>query len=171
MFGDGRGLYSELASEYITHKIGFFILAPSGAGKTHFVSAQKEQHWIDGDDLWQLSKAQPGGEWWLEPKEFTDFVDARSDVITYEAKARGFWIVGASNYWLKPDAIVIPHLATHRKWIAARETGDYDGGLTSDRFSQVISHRQWILKWTARGVPKFNTVAAAAAYLESKISS
>lgn len=168
IFADGTQIYENLAKKYIQHKVGYFIMAPSGAGKTHFVKAQNEPHWLDGDDLWQQAKAQPDGEWWLESREFTDYVDVRSDVITYEAKSLGFWIVGASNNWLPPDAIVIPHLATHRKWITHREKHGYDGGLTSDRMAQVISHRKWISKWTAKGVPKFNTVPEAAAYLSTK---
>lgn len=168
VFADGTKVYSELAKTYRTHKQGYFIMAPSGAGKTYFVKGQDEPHWLDGDDLWQQAKAQPDGEWWLESREFTDYVDARSDIITHEAKALGFWIVGASNNWLKPDAIVLPDIETHKKWIIHRENNNYDGGLTSDKFDQVIRHREWIAQWEAKGVPKFETVAEAAAFLAAK---
>lgn len=140
-------------------------MAPSGAGKTHFVESQKEPHWLDGDDLWMSAKAHPDGPWWLEPLETITEIDSRSDVITVEAKKLGFWIVGASNSWLKPDAIVIPHWSTHKKWIGIREKTIYDGGATSDKLDQVISHRKWILKWEKQGVPKFKTVEAATEFL------
>ncbi len=92
-------------------------------------------------------------------------IDARCDVITQEAKKLGFWIVGASNNWLKPDAIVVPDKETHKAWIAHREENNYDGGATSDKFSQVESHIAWMLKWEEQGVPRFETVQAAAEYL------
>lgn len=101
VFADGAGVYEKLAQQYVSHKKGLFILAPSGAGKTHFINAQADSNWIDGDDLWLTTQAQPAGEWWLESGEYMDFVDARSDVITMQAKMLGFWIIGASNFWLR----------------------------------------------------------------------
>src|SRR3989339_1217146 len=108
IFTDGSSVYAKLTKEYITHKKGFFIMAPSGAGKTYFIKNQKEKHWIDGDDLWKAAKAHPKDGWWLEKISLIDEIDQRCDVITVQAKKLGFWIMGASNYWLKPDAIVIP---------------------------------------------------------------
>ena len=32
VFADGTTVYNELKKKYITHKTGYFILAPSGAG-------------------------------------------------------------------------------------------------------------------------------------------
>ena len=165
IFSDGTDVYKRLAETYQTHAQGFFILAPSGAGKTYFVKHQEVAHWLDGDDIWMMSKAHPEGEWWLESLETCIAIDSRCDVVTQEAKKLGFWIVGASNSWLKPDAIVIPDRATHIAWIKAREENDYDGGATSDRFHQVESHIAWILKWEEQGVPKFESVQAAAEYL------
>lgn len=165
VFQDGTDIYNELAKKYITHKTGFFIMAPSGAGKTHFVKSQKELHWLDGDELWMATNAHPDGEWWLENLDRITEIDQRSDVITIEAKKQGFWVVGASNAFLPPDAIVIPEWETHKKWIGIRETTNYDGGATSDKLDQVISHRKWILEWESKGVPKFETVEDAASYL------
>jgi len=51
MFVDGPAFYKKFAQEFITHKKGFFIMAPSGAGKTYFIDRQKEKHWMDGDTL------------------------------------------------------------------------------------------------------------------------
>ncbi len=169
-FSDGKKVYEKLAKKYLTHKVGYFVMAPSGAGKTHFVKSQKEMHWLDGDDLWMATNAHPDGAWWTEGLERIIEIDQRSDVITIEAKKLGFWIIGASNAFLPPDAIVIPDWETHKKWIGVREKGNYDGGATSDSLDQVISHREWISKWEEKGVPKFETVEKAANYLAKKSS-
>jgi hypothetical protein len=168
MYGDGTKVYDELASHYLTHDTGYFILAPSGSGKTHYIKAQTDRHWMDGDDLWIKTNAHPAGEWWLESLERTIVIDERCDIMTIQAKELGFWILGASNTFLKPDAIVIPEWETHKKWIVKRENGDYDGGLTSKNFDQLQRHREWILKWTEQGVPKFKTVEEATQFLSSK---
>ncbi|MDP1884543.1 MAG: hypothetical protein Q8L10_04185 [Candidatus Moranbacteria bacterium] len=165
VFMDGTGLYKKFAKEYITHKKGFFIMAPSGAGKTHFISSQKEKHWIDGDDLWKAANAHPKDGWWLEAESVMDRIDQRCDVITVEAKKLGFWVMGASNFWLKPDAIVIPDWNTHKKYIKHREINNYDGGATSDRLEQVKNHRKWIMQWAKKGVPRFKSVEDAVNYL------
>ena len=147
VFSDGTEYYDSLSNTYIRHKKGLFILAPSGAGKTYFCKQQPEKHWIDGDDLWMGAKAMPEWAWWEEPLETINRVDQRSDVITMEAKTQGFWIMGASNYWLKPDAIVIPDWETHKAYIAHRENNNYDGGAKSDALGQVQSHIAVIKKW------------------------
>lgn len=171
MFTDGTSVYGEFAKEYITHKQGFFILAPSGSGKTYFINHQKEKHWIDGDILWEKANAHPTEEWWLESREVNDEVDQKSDIITMQAKKLGFWILGASNFWLPPDAIVLPHWSTHKKYIKARETNNYDGGATSDRFGQVLHHRQRIRKWKRSGVPEFKSIAEATECLTKRYGS
>ena len=165
MFADGSQIYKKFAADFIVHKKGFFIMAPSGVGKTHFIKNQKEKHWLDGDALWEATNAHPQGAWWLESLETMDEIDQRSDIITSQAKKLGFWIMGASNNWLKPDAIVLPHWSTHKKYIRIRETTNYDGGATSDRLGQVLGHRKWIKRWAKKGVPVFKTVADAATYL------
>jgi len=165
IFSDGTQVYEELAQTYVKHDRGYFILAPSGAGKTHFVKAQSEMHWIDGDELWMKAHAHPDGPWWTESIDRITEIDQQSDVITIQAKKLGFWIVGASNAFLSPDAIVIPDWETHKQWIAHREKTNYDGGATSDRLEQVQGHRNWILTWEEKGVPKFETMKEAADFL------
>ncbi len=165
VFADGTKTYKYFRDEYVQHQKGFFILAPSGAGKTYYVKNQKEMNWIDGDELWMETNAHPDGPWWLEGLDRIAEIDARCDVITTEAKKLGFWIVGASNNWLKPDAIVVPDWETHQSWIKNREDTEYDGGATSDKLGQVMSHREWIIAWEKKGVPKFETVAEAAEFL------
>jgi hypothetical protein len=168
IFSDGTEVFNKLAHEYKVHKKGYFIMAPSGAGKTYFVQHQKDKNWMDGDYLWQSTFAHPDGEWWLEPIPVIDEIDQRSDIITVQAKKLGFWIVGASNNWLPPDAIVIPDWETHKSYINSREKGNYDGGATSDHLKQVMNHREWILKWAEKGVPKFESMQDAAKFLENK---
>lgn len=85
----------------------------------------------------------------------------QSDIITVQAKELGFWIMGSANYWLKPDAIVLPHWKTHKKYIKYREENNYDGGATSDKLQQVINHRKVINKWVNKGVPKFGSIEEA----------
>jgi len=163
MFADGSTVYKKFAQEFITHKKGFFIMAPSGAGKTYFIDRQQEKHWMDGDSLWETTNAHPSGFWWLGDN--IDEIDQRSDIITIQAKRFGFWIIGASNNFLKPDAIVLPNWSTHKRYIMQRESKNYDGGATSDRLGQVLGHRRWIRQWVKKGVPCFKSVQEAADFL------
>jgi hypothetical protein len=168
-FADGTSIFNELSKKYIRHKTGFFILAPSGTGKTHFITNQKEPNWIDGDDIWQSTNAHPKGAWWLEPIPVIDEIDQRSDVITQEAKRLGFWIMGASNNWLKPDAVVIPDLDTHLMFIKKRETTNYDGGLKSEQIDRIKSSRIWMGRWEKEGVTIYKSVEDAVDSLVNKL--
>ena len=157
----------EFSTKYMTHENGLFILAPSGAGKTYFVDHQTKKNWIDGDKLWTEAGAQPNRAWWLEGMPVISEIDRRCDKVTEMAKEKGLWIMGASNNYLKPDAIVIPDWEEHKKLIYLRETTNYDGGATSDRLDQVVGHRKWILEWEKKGVPKFESIREAVDYLTS----
>lgn len=168
VFTDGTKVYDDLAKRYKRHRQGYFILAPSGAGKTHFISLQAEKHWLDGDELWMLTKAHPEGEWWLEGLDVIKQIESRSDVITDEARKLGFWVIGSSNVFLKPDAIVIPNWRTHKRWVAKRQAGDYDGGATTDQLAGLLRHRKVIARWEKQGVPRFKSVEEAASYLAAK---
>ncbi len=168
VFSDGTQVYKELAKTYKTHSQGYYILAPSGAGKAHFINSQKQMDWMDGDVLWMTTNAHPEGEWWLKPLTEIQQIERRSDIITTQAKALGFWIIGTDCYDIIPDAIVIPHWSTHKKYIRLRESGDYDGGATSAQLAGLLRARRWMAKFAKKGVPKFNSVAEGAAYLSSK---
>lgn len=174
-FGDGSSVFKKFMDEYLVHKKGFFILAPSGTGKTYFVKNQKEKHWIDGDDLWIATGAHPNRAWWTEGLETIFEVDQKSDIITKQAKKLGLWIIGASNYvkssnyWLMPDAIVIPDWRTNKRYIIEREKDHYDGGATSKDFGQVIHHRKDLLRYARKNkVPVFKSVKEAADFLASQ---
>jgi hypothetical protein len=167
MFADGTDVYKKFTDEYKTHNKGFLIVAPSGAGKTYFINNQSEKHWIDGDSLWEAANAHPKGEWWLESGEVIDEIDRRSDFVSEQAKKLGLWIMGASNNWLRPDAIVLPDWETHKKYIEQRENNSYDGGATSGRLEQVLRHRKWIGRWEKEGVSVFNSIEEAANFLSN----
>lgn len=159
---NGTDFFKNLSKEYIKHNNGLFILAPSGAGKTYFCQHQTEPHWIDGDDLWMATGAHPDGPWWTGGIEVINLIDKRSDLVTNEAKLQGFWVIGASNYWLKPDAIVIPEWQTHQQYIKDRHQNNYDGGATPDDHGQVLGHIEVIKKWhSEHGVPQFETIQKA----------
>ena len=167
VFADGTHIYKQIAEHHITHKSGFFILAPSGAGKTHYIQNQKEPHWIDGDEIWMRTNAHPDGPWWLEDISVIDEIDQRSDCITVEAKRLGFWIMGSSNFWLKPDAVVIPDWETHKKYIALREETNYDGGATSKDLERLKKSREWMSRWAKDGVTIYPSIEEAVSSLTS----
>ena len=160
-FADGSTIYKAFSKKYRLHKKGLFILAPSGVGKTYFIKQQKTSEWMDGDALWEATNAHPKGSWWLEPLETITEIDQRSDIVTAQAKKLGFWMMGASNAWLKPDAVVLPDWKTHQKYIITREQTNYDGGATSKSFAQVQNHRKWMRRWAKQGVPIFTSIQEA----------
>jgi hypothetical protein len=165
IFADGMSFYAELAKTYIRHTNGLFILAPSGAGKTHFVNKQTDMHWIDGDYLWPAANADLSDDSWSDDREMVEEINIKSDVITHQAKKLGFWIIGSSNSFLKPDAIVLPDWETHAKYIRNRESTDYDGGAKTEDYGGVLAHRDIIARWEKQGVPCFSSIEKAAAEL------
>lgn len=171
VFTDGTAFYKNLAKEYITHKKGYFILGPSGVGKSHYYRNQKEgeKHWIDADRLWRWTRAMPKGTWWEKGGSVIENVESKCDIITEEAKKMGFWLIGSANRWLIPDAVVVPHWKTHLKFIKKREL-NFDGGArsTPEDLARLKRHRKEILLWTKKGVPKFNSVEEAIKFLEDK---
>ncbi|PIT88619.1 MAG: hypothetical protein COU29_02490 [Candidatus Magasanikbacteria bacterium CG10_big_fil_rev_8_21_14_0_10_36_32] len=168
-FCDGTEVFFSFKKKTVEHTVGYFILAPSGAGKTHFVKNQKENHWIDGDHLWIATNAHPDREWWLESTVSMDEIDQMSDIITMQAKKIGLWVTGASNNWLPPDAVVLPDWRTHKSFIVKREKENYDGGAKSSDFKQVLGHRAYIKKIARKHkTPIFKSMEDAANYLQNK---
>lgn len=168
-FIPNRESYQKFLNDTVSHKRGFFILAPSGAGKTHFVKNQKEKNWIDGDFLWVASGAHPDTRWWTEGLEKIKEVDSRSDIVTEEAKKLGLWIVGASNNHLVPDAVVLPPWDKNVSYIKYREENNYDGGLKSDQLEQLKNHRTEIQENAEKNnVPIFESMEEATSYLEKQ---
>jgi len=167
VFHANRGVYEDFVKNSVQHTRGFFILAPSGTGKTYFVNHQEEKHWIDGDSLWVSTGAHPNTDWWTKGMEVIKEVDARSDVVTQEAKRLGLWILGASNNWLRPDAVVLPPWETNVAYIQKRQETNYDGGLTMNQLGQLEAHRNEILEMSRiKNVPIFQSIDEAALYIE-----
>ena len=166
IFSDGTSFFDDLSKDYVCHDTAYFILAPSGSGKTHFVNSQQQKHWIDGDVLWPSANADLSHDGWDVPFDTVMEINNKSDIITHEAKKLGFWIIGSSNSWLKPNAIVLPEWSVHKSYISKRERTIYDGGATTSDLGGVKSHRAWIRKWKKHGVPCFLSVKEAAHYLE-----
>lgn len=170
VFKESSEILESLKKEYVSHSKGLFILAPSGTGKTHFVKNQIKKDWIDGDDLWVMTGAMPMTEWWAQGLEVINEVEQKCDVITKEAKKAGLWVIGASNYWLMPDAIVLPNWSRHKKLIIHREKNNYDGGAKSDAFDQVLSHRDYMKKIARKNkIPIFKTIEEAVSFLVSSL--
>lgn len=160
-------VFEALSGDYLVHSKGLFILAPSGAGKTYFVNHQAEKHWIDGDYLWVITGADYLGDEWEADFDKVQDVNIRCDKVTKTAKENGFWVIGSSNYDLRPDAIVLPDWNMHKDRIEKREHSTYDGGAKSEDLDNVLLHREWIAKWEQKGVPNFTSIEDAVEYLIS----
>lgn len=158
IFTDGTAFFDELGKQYIQHPKGLFILAPSGVGKTFFVSHQTEKQWIDGDDLYPKANADFTNDEWVSDRKLVEEINIKSDVITMEACKLGFWIIGSSNSFLKPDAIVIPEWNEHVKFVKNRQQNNYDGGATEADLDALIRHRKVIEQWEQKGVPRFLSI-------------
>lgn len=168
VFTDGTKIYNELKKEYKTHDKGYFIYGPSGVGKTYFINNQKIKNWIDGDVIWSKTHALPAGDWWNLSIDEMDAIERRCDVITEQAKKQGFWIIGASSVNMIPDAIVIPELETHIKYLKIRENNNYDGGMTSKDIEKIKKTREYYSRFKESGVPIFTSVDEAVHYIENQ---
>lgn len=168
MFADGTDLYDKFAKDYMKHKEGYFILGPSGIGKSYFVRRQKtgEKHWIDADVLWRKARAMPIGKWWEKGYKDIERVEEQCDIVTAQAKHEGLWLIGSSCRWLIPDAVVVPHWSTNVRYIKIRDK-NYDGGITAEQLPQLLRHRKEILGWAKKGVPKFTSVEAATKHFQN----
>ncbi len=162
VFCDGRAIYKKVLKDFIVHKKGLFIVAPSGTGKSYFVNHQKEKNWVDGDVIWKAAGAIPKGDWWKEGLQRVFEVDQKCDVVTAECMRMGYWILGASYFWLVPDAIVIPDLKTQKRYILDRQKNAYDGGARLDDMKNVLNHRAWLLDQAKQHrIPVFKSIDAA----------
>lgn len=168
IFCDGEEVLKKFQEKYVTHTKGFFILAPSGSGKTHFIKNQKKKDWIDGDEIWMATNAHPQTDWWTEGIDVINEVEQKGDIITKQAKDAGLWIMGASNYWLIPDAIVLLDWNLNKKYIKYREDNSYDGGAKGDALDQVKEHRKYMKQIARKNkIPIFKSIAEATAYLQT----
>ena len=166
IFTDGDKFFKKLEDRYIRHQKGLFIMSPSGTGKTYYCNNQEELNWIDGDELWIESRAQPdpSTEWWDKGLHVINRVEQRCDIVTAQAVDKGFWILGSVNFWLKPDALVIPDWEVLMGRIKQRQdSGEYDGGMKEEHKDQVKSHiEHGLMPWhTKHGVPIYKSIEEA----------
>ena len=138
---------------------------PRPRAKTHFCKHQAQPDWVDGDSIWGESGADPFPfQWWKDGLHTIQRVSQRCDVITADAVDRGFWIIGSTNYWLQPNAIVVPPRDILIRNIEKRGQADhqYDGGLEKDQFHQLERGIAWLRsKWLPLGVPEFESIERA----------
>jgi hypothetical protein len=159
IYANGTEFFERLSKRYRRHDHGLFILAPSGVGKSHFIKAQAENDWVDGDALWLSANAQPNNDWWTAGDAAPSLreIDARSDVITWQAKKLGYWVMGASNLWLRPDAVVLPDWETHKSQIAKRSADDFHGA-NDTRLQQLLDHRARVEQQAKAGFSGFRSI-------------
>ena len=170
VFKNGDEYFNRLESQYNRHEKGLFILTPSGAGKTYYASRQSQPDWIDGDIVLTETGAQPDTDWWNQGVPVIERVEQRCDVITQQFRDQGYWIMTSINWWLKPDAIVIPDWDVLTQQIAHRQENGYDGGMTSEQHEQLKKGREIIERWhTEKGVPRFTSIEEAVKTLADSI--
>lgn len=159
MFTSGKKVYSKYNKNYKKHKKGYVILGPPGIGKTTFVKNQigKKKDWIDQDDLffdlgvtWQINKNNK--------KEFK-LNYLRADYMSEQSKFFGYRIIGSLFFEYIPDAIVIPSLELHKKYLVTRKDLIY---------KNIIEIRKVLFRIAKKNkVPLFDNIKDATNYLEN----
>ena len=116
-------VFKAITKEFVLHEKGYFILAPSGVGKTYYVTNQKEKHWIDGDYLWDITGADYLGDEWVYDFAEVQEVNKRCDKVTKLAKSVGIKrsVLYISNI-VAYDNIVLCHLETLSKNMPQKAT-------------------------------------------------
>lgn len=160
-FSDGTKRYNKINKLYKTHKKGYLILGPPGIGKTYFVKRQKGtlKNWIDGDDLC----GEFNVKWHLNEQNIVDqrLNYLRAEYILEQSRALGYRIICAL-FWedITPDAIVIPKLSIHKKYMDKRKNLNL-------KFIKEI--RNLLRKMGKKKKVKiFETINEAVKYLEKK---
>ena len=172
IFKTADRFYKDLEQRYKRHAKGLFIVAPSASGKTYFCDRQSQPDWIDGDVLWGTAGADPFPfQWWNDGLQTIHRVGQRCDIITADAVDRGFWIIGSTNYWLKPHAIVIPSKQVLMRNLEARGQADhtYDGGLEKHQYQQLAKGMEEIRQRWGKEVPEFDSIDKAAKALKANL--
>ena len=156
MFCDGSHIYNKYSKKYNTHKTGYVILAPPASGKTTYVKNQKLKNWIDSDDLF----SDLGVKHKQNNSNPTDFMlnYLRADYMLEQTKQNGFRIMSSLFYNYIPDAIVIPKLSTHKKYISQRKDLSFDKCLEIRKILRNIAKKN--------NVPVFDNLNSAVDHLE-----
>jgi hypothetical protein len=148
MFSDGSKVYKNFDKKYKKHKKGFV--------KTTFVKNQtsKKKEWIDQDELFH----DLGVNWKLDENNNFKLNYMRADYMSEQSKKLGYRIIGSLFWEYIPDAIVIPPLEIHKKYISNRKDLNYNN---------VIKIRQFLFRHAKKNkIPIFNNINDAIEYLE-----
>jgi len=170
IFAEGKSVYSKLKNAFKTHKSGKFILAPSGAGKSHYIKHQTDSSWVDADEIWIPTGCfELADEWWNNGEERIREVFTKCDLMTIVARRIGFRLMGAmSNYNLVPDAIVLPPWKQHTRFIEARSINGDAHGLKSEELQMVKEHRKELHLYAKEsGTMIFDSIEDAVEHCES----
>ena len=157
-FVDGSKIYDKYEKKYNTHEKGYVILAPPASGKTTYVKNQKNKDWIDSDDIF----SELGVKWKLNsdnPEEFK-LNYLRADYMLEQTKALGFRILSSLFYKYIPDAIVIPKLTIHKKYISMRKDLSLQTCLNIRKYLKNMAKEKDVLV--------FEEIEDAIEYLENK---
>ena len=132
MFSDGSKVYKNFDKKYKKHKKGFVIFGPPGIGKTTFVKNQtsKKKEWIDQDELFH----DLGVNWKLDENNNFKLNYMRADYMSEQSKKLGYRIIGSLFWEYIPDAIVIPPLEIHKKYISNRKDLKYNNVIKIRKF-------------------------------------
>lgn len=159
MFTSDTKVYSKYNKYYKKHKKGYVILGPPGIGKTTFVKNQvgKKKDWIDQDDLYY----DLGVNWHLNKNNDKEFKlnYLRADYMSEQSKLLGYRIIGSLLWEYIADAIVIPPLELHKKYMANRKDLIY---------KNVINIRRILFRHAKKNkIPIFDDIVDATNYLEN----
>lgn len=166
-FTSGKEVYDEFDKYYNKHDKGFVILGPPGIGKTTFVQNQtgEKKDWIDQDDLF----GDLGVDWHYneENQETYRMNYLRADYMCEQTKLLGYRIIGALFWEYVADAVVIPQLEEHLKYIHIRnESDDFSKHLDPISVKQI--RRIMYRHAKNHKIPIFTKIEDAVNYLENK---
>lgn len=161
MFSDGKNIYKQVNEKYKRHKTGYVILGPPGIGKSYYVNKIQDQknkrNWIDSDYLFSKLNVK----WHQNEKNIIDrrLNYLRCDYMLEQSKALGYRVIGSLFWKFIPDAIVIPDLKTHKKYLARRK---------DLKLETVINIRNILRKIAdSNDVPIFKSCEEAADFLDN----
>lgn len=159
-FSSATKVYDDLEKKYVVKKKGYTILGPPCSGKSYFVKNQSKKIWVDSDYLF----SKLGVKWHLNETNPTEkrLNYLRADYMLEQTKALGFCVIGCLFWEHIPDAIIIPPIDLHKKYMCMRKDMKSLG-----KRSQVMAIRN-LLKKKAKThkIPVFKSCEEAAEFLQ-----